>query len=70
MEGNYLTYDLGELKEKDYQSLEEQERKVYIQRFIDLIIYNPQRFKTAIRMMERWEKQDQNRLAKKNKNKE
>lgn len=41
---------------KDFRDLDIQSRKIFVQRFIDLIIYNPERFQTAMRLLEKWEK--------------
>lgn len=41
---------------KDFRDLDIQSRKIFVQRFIDLVIYNPERFQTAMRLLEKWEK--------------
>lgn len=41
---------------QDFRDLDIQSRKIFVQRFIDLIIYNPERFQMAMRLLEKWEK--------------
>lgn len=40
----------------DFRDLDVLNRKIFVQRFIDLIIYNPERFQIAMRLLKRWEK--------------
>lgn len=45
-----------ENKAEDFRDLSEMERKILIQRFIDQIIYDADKFKVAVKILENWEK--------------
>jgi hypothetical protein len=44
-----------EIKAEDFRDLSEIERKKLVQRFIDQVIYDADRFKVAIKLLEKWE---------------
>ena len=48
-------YKQTKIKEEDFRDLSERDRRVFIQRFIDQIIYNEDKFKLAVRLLEKWE---------------
>lgn len=62
--------EVSKLPEFDYKSinfeaesftdLSEHERKILVQRFIDLIIYDSEKFKTAMKLLHKWENQSTN----------
>lgn len=39
----------------DYRELSDRDRKILIQRFINQIIYDKQKFKIAVKLLEKWE---------------
>lgn len=45
-----------EIKVEDFRELSDLERKKLVQRFIDQIIYDVDKFKVAVRVLEKWEK--------------
>jgi hypothetical protein len=45
-----------ENKAEDFRDLSEMERKILVQRFIDQIIYDADKFKVAVKILENWEK--------------
>ena len=45
-----------ENKAEDFRDLSEMERKILIQRFINQIIYDADKFKVAVKILENWEK--------------
>jgi hypothetical protein len=45
-----------ETKAEDFRDLSEMERKILIQRFINQIIYDTDKFKVAVKILENWEK--------------
>jgi len=49
------TYKEKEFQEEDFRHLSEVDRKILVQRFIDQVIYNADKFKVAVRLLERWE---------------
>lgn len=44
------------VKAEDFRELSDSERKMLVQRFIDQIIYDVEKFKVAVRVLEKWEK--------------
>ena len=44
------------VKAEDFRQLSEIERKVIVQRFINQIIYDAEKFRVAVRVLEKWEK--------------
>jgi hypothetical protein len=48
-------YKQTKIKEEDFRQLSERDRRMLVQRFIDQIIYNSEKFKTAVRLLEKWE---------------
>jgi hypothetical protein len=52
-----INYYAGrEIKARDFRDLSEMDRKVFVQRLIDQVLYNPNRFEAAIELLENWEK--------------
>jgi len=49
---NYKDIDLNA---ESFRDLDEQKRKILIQRFIDLVLYNDDRFKIAVKLLQKWE---------------
>jgi hypothetical protein len=43
-------------KAKDFRDLSEIDRKVFVQRLINQVLYNPSRFEAAVKLIENWEK--------------
>lgn len=43
-------------KAKDFRDLSEIERKIFVQRLINQVLYNPSRFEAAVKLIENWEK--------------
>ena len=48
-------YKEREIIAEDFRDLSEMDRKMLIQRFIDQIIYNADKFKIAVKILEKWE---------------
>jgi len=48
-------YKTVNLEADSFIDLSEQERKILVQRFIDLIIYDSDKFKTAMKLLHKWE---------------
>ena len=44
------------VKAEEFRQLSEIERKVIVQRFINQIIYDAEKFRVAVRVLEKWEK--------------
>ena len=44
---------------EDFRDLSIQERKIFVQRFIDIMLYDPDKFKTARRLLNKWENLNQ-----------
>lgn len=40
----------------DFRQLSDLERRMIVQRFIDQVLYDTEKFKVAIRVLEKWEK--------------
>ena len=57
VEFNYKDIDLNA---ESFRDLDEQKRKVLIQRFIDLVLYDDERFKTAVKLLQKWETESKN----------
>lgn len=51
---NYYTE--RKIKAKDFRDLSEIDRKIFVQRLINQVLYNPSRFEAAVKMIENWEK--------------
>jgi hypothetical protein len=47
---------------EDFRSLNEIERKVLVQKFIDSIIYDSEKFKAAVEMIKNWDLQNNNKI--------
>jgi hypothetical protein len=47
---------------EDFRHLNEIERKVLIQKFIDSIIYDSAKFKAAVDMIKSWDPQNNNKI--------
>lgn len=47
---------------KDFRDLNDIERKILVQKFIDSIIYDSERFKTAVQMIKSWDLQNNNKI--------
>ena len=45
----------------DYRQLNEWERKILIQKFIDIIHYDSEKFRKAVRIIKTWEKISNNK---------
>lgn len=43
------------LEAESFVDLSEHERKILVQRFIDVIIYDSDKFKTAMKLLHKWE---------------
>lgn len=56
MEETFNKYKKVILEAKDFRDLDERDRKILIQRFIDQILYDVKKFKVAVRVLEKWEK--------------
>ena len=56
MEDILNQYKEAPVKAEDFRELSDSERKMLVQRFIDQVIYNAERFKVAVRVLEKWEK--------------
>lgn len=50
----------------DFRDLTIQERKIFVQRFIDIMLYDPEKFRTARRLLLRWENLNQSENGKDN----
>jgi hypothetical protein len=49
-------YTERKIKAKDFRDLSEIERKIFVQRLINQVLYNPSRFEAAVKLIENWEK--------------
>jgi hypothetical protein len=47
---------------EDFRDLNEIERKVLVQKFIDSIIYDAERFKAAVEMLKDWDLKNNNKI--------
>jgi hypothetical protein len=47
---------------KDFRDLNQIERKVLVQKFIDSIIYDAERFKAAVEMLKDWDLKNNNKI--------
>ena len=43
------------MEAEDYRSLSDQERRIFLQRFIDVILYDPIKFKAMVKLINKWE---------------
>lgn len=56
MEESINQYKEAILEAKDFRDLDELSRKILIQRFIDQVIYDADKFNIAIKLLKKWEK--------------
>lgn len=56
MEELFNQYKKTTLEAKDFRDLDELDRKILIQRFIDQVIYDADKFNIAIKLLKKWEK--------------
>jgi hypothetical protein len=49
-------YTERKIKAKDFRDLSEMDRKIFVQRLINQVLYNPSRFEAAVKLIENWEK--------------
>lgn len=48
----------------DFRQLSDLERRMIVQRFIDQVLYDTQKFKVAVRVLEKWENNNLEQLNK------
>ena len=56
-------FEKGIMTAEDYRDLNEIERKILVQKFIDLIHYDSENFKAAVKIINKW---DNNKKQNKN----
>jgi hypothetical protein len=49
-------YGERKIKARDFRDLSELDRKIFVQRLINQVLYNPSRFEAAVKLIENWEK--------------
>ena len=49
-------YDGREIKARDFRDLSEIDRRLFVQRLIDQVLYDPSKFEMAMKLIENWEK--------------
>jgi hypothetical protein len=53
---NVITmYNELEILVNDFRDLSERERKMFIQRIIDQVLYDPKKFQVAVKILSNWE---------------
>jgi hypothetical protein len=50
-------YSELEINSNDYRDLSERERRMFIQRIIDQVLYDPKKFQVAVKILSKWESQ-------------
>ena len=50
-------YNELEILVNDFRDLSERERKMFIQRIIDQVLYDPKKFQVAVKILSNWENQ-------------
>jgi hypothetical protein len=50
-------YSELEINSTDYRDLSERERRLFIQRIIDQVLYDPKKFQVAVKILNKWESQ-------------
>ncbi len=53
-------YKEREFKAKDFRDLSDMDRKLFVQRIINQVLYSPSRFKATVKLLEEWEKNSNN----------
>lgn len=48
-------FEKGIMTAEDYRELNDIERKILVQKFIDLIHYDSEKFKAAVKIINKWE---------------
>jgi hypothetical protein len=48
-------YNELEILVNDFRDLSERERKMFIQRIIDQVLYDPKKFQVAVKILSNWE---------------
>lgn len=56
MEEMLKSYKESAKEAEDFRQLSDLERRMIVQRFIDQVIYDVKKFKVAVRVLEKWEK--------------
>lgn len=59
MENVLNYYKKRNIVAEDFRELSEIERKIIIQRFIDQVIYDTDKFNSAMKLLEKWETNSQ-----------
>jgi hypothetical protein len=49
-------YAERKIKARDFRDLSEIDRKLFVQRLINQVLYDPSRFEMAMKLIENWEK--------------
>ena len=49
-------YAERKIKARDFRDLSEIDRRLFVQRLIDQVLYDPSRFEMAMKLIETWEK--------------